>query len=69
MNRWLLTAIVLLLLACLVPWSSQRPDAVQHVLGLHGGVDSARKAVAGILTAGILVMIFVKALRKIGGRP
>jgi len=69
MRRWGLTGIVLVILACLVPWSSRRPDAVQHVLGLPGGVDSARKAVAGILTAGVLVMIIVKGVKRIGGKP
>jgi hypothetical protein len=69
MKRWMLTGAVLVLLACLVPSSSRRPDAVQHVLGLPGGVDSVRKAVAGILTAGILAMIVVKGLRRIGGKP
>ena len=68
MNRWILTAIVLILFACLVPWSSQRPDPVQHVLGLPGGVDSAKKAIAGILTAGVLVVMVGRVLRKIGGK-
>jgi hypothetical protein len=69
MRRWILTGIVLVLLACLVPWSSRRPDAVQHVLGLPGGVDRAWKAAAGILTAGLLMMIIVKMLRNMGGKP
>ena len=69
MNRWMLTVVVLVLLACLVPWSSRQPDAVQHVLGLPGGVDSVRKAIAGILTAGVLAMIIVKGMKIMGGKP
>jgi hypothetical protein len=69
MNSWIVSIVVLILFAFLVPSSSRWPDAVQHVLGIPGGVDSARKAILGIAVAGVLVVVLVKGLRKFGGRP
>jgi hypothetical protein len=66
MKRWYVAAAILALLACVVPFSSRRPDAVQHVLGLPGGVDSALKAFGGILVAAAAIMILIHGLRKLG---
>jgi hypothetical protein len=60
---------LLIFLACIVPLSSRRPDAVQHVLGLAGGVDGAIKALGGILAAAALTTILLFSLRKLGGKP
>jgi hypothetical protein len=68
MKRWSLLVVVLMILACLVPYSSKRPDAVQHVLGLPGGVDNALKAVGGILAAAVTLMLVVMGLRKLGAK-
>jgi hypothetical protein len=69
MKRWCLLIFILGALACLVPFSSQRPDAVQHTLGLPGGVDHALKAMGGILTAAAAIMLLMVGLRKLGRKP
>jgi hypothetical protein len=57
--------IILVGLAFLVPLSSHRPDAIEHVLGLPGGVDKTSKAVMGILVAAVTAMSLVFLLKQI----
>ena len=64
MNR-LALVICLVVLACLVPLSSKRPDAIQHVLGLPGGVDSAPKALLGIGVAAAVVAGLAYLLKRL----
>jgi len=68
MKRWVFLFVILAALACIVPLSSKRPDAVQHVLGLSGGVDSALKAIGGILVAAATMMMLLFGLRRLGAR-
>ena len=59
-------AAALLILACVVPFSSQRPDAIQHVLGLSGGVEGAFKAALGITVAAGAAVLIGAILKKTG---
>jgi hypothetical protein len=59
---------ILIMLAFVVPFSSRYPDAVQRVLGLPGGVESAAKVFGGILATALVVMFIAWGLRKAGGR-
>ena len=61
--KTLVVVILLLGLACLVPLSSKRPDAIQHVLRLPGGVDSAPKAFMGILVAAAAAVALFSVLK------
>ena len=63
MNRVILI-LLLIALAILVPLSSRRPDAIQHVLGLPGGVDSAPKAIRGIAVAAAAAVGIVYLLKR-----
>ena len=69
MKRYWMAGALFAGLSVLASLSSRRPDAVQHVLGLPGGVDSALKAAGGIAAAAALTMILVVGLRKLGKRP
>lgn len=62
MNRYVVI-LLLIALAFLVPLSSRRPDAIQHVLGLPGGVDAAPKAIRGIAIAAAAVIGIVYLLK------
>ena len=64
MKRWVVLCVSLFLLACLVPRSSTRPDPVQSILGLPGGVDGVVKAIGGMCAAALAVMSVVWVSRK-----
>lgn len=61
----LVIVVLLIGLACLVPLSSKRPDAIQHVLRLPGGVDTAPKALMGILIAAAAAVALFSALKLV----
>jgi len=66
--RALVVVILLIGLAFLVPLSSKRPDAIQHVLRLPGGVDSAPKAFMGIFVAAAAVVALFSFLKIVSGK-
>jgi len=57
--------IVLVLLALIVPLSSRRPDAIQRILGLSGGVENLPRALLGIGVAAAAVTILVFILKRL----
>ena len=67
-KRLTLLGVILLALACLAPLSSRKPDAVQRVLGLPGGVDRVLRALEGIAITGTAIVIVLLGLHKLGGK-
>jgi hypothetical protein len=54
--RWYWPVLMIVLLAALVPFSSERPDALQRVLGLPGGSKTFVEAVRGILVVTLVTL-------------
>ena len=65
MNRtiwpWLI-ALILCILA--VPWASDKPDALQFLLGLSGGEGNVRKALVGATITVLAVIILAKVASR-----
>ena len=59
---WLLFAAVVLALAA--SYSSQYPDAVEHLLGLPGGTKGITDGLLGILAAGVAVVGILKVIKR-----
>jgi hypothetical protein len=57
--------IIVIVLAVAVPLSSGRPDAVQRLLHLQGGVENFPKALIGIALVAAVTMIIGKLIKRI----
>jgi hypothetical protein len=61
---WIFFVLIFVGLALLVPFSSQHPDPVQRLLGLSGGVESAARALAGMIVVVIAALALATLLKK-----